>query len=214
MFMGTLAGNPTGRPPRRKPAVDPRACSACGRWKPLSAYHCTGKTKLGHPIYKRKCRACRSEARRSERQADLSAARALDRERYHTKRKQDPNRKERTRNAARRARSSNPARFLEAGWRAQGIQGFSYPDYLLLLAQQNGGCRICRRVTLPLHVDHSHASGRVRGLLCGSCNRALGQFQEDPVRLTAALGYLQLHEVYDRIAKAGDQALALTGEQA
>jgi hypothetical protein len=54
-------------------------------------------------------------------------------------------------------------------------------------------CRICKtdfRRASDKHVDHDHASGAVRGVLCGNCNRAIGLFQNDPRRLRTAAAYL------------------------
>lgn len=60
-----------------------------------------------------------------------------------------------------------------------------------------GRCPICDRdLTLnsrDAHVDHDHATGKVRGLLCFGCNPGLGNFQEDPMFLRNAADYLDRH---------------------
>lgn len=80
----------------------------------------------------------------------------------------------------------------------------SLEAYKAMLAEQGGACAICRVPsptdvrTSRFHVDHDHACcpgskscGKcVRGLLCHACNTALGNFQDDPKRLLAAVAYL------------------------
>jgi hypothetical protein len=73
--------------------------------------------------------------------------------------------------------------------------GIKYADYEALGAAQGGLCAICRRPPTNtkygrLHVDHDHATGKVRGLLCHTCNAGLGQFQDNPDWLQAGAGYL------------------------
>jgi Recombination endonuclease VII len=53
--------------------------------------------------------------------------------------------------------------------------GVSDNEYARLLEAQGGGCAICgaKPKTRRLHVDHDHKTGKVRGLLCHRCNRAL-----------------------------------------
>lgn len=60
-------------------------------------------------------------------------------------------------------------------------------------ALQEGRCASCGRLPAEghrLHVDHEHATGRVRGLLCGGCNKALGFLGEDGERIVALGRYL------------------------
>lgn len=62
-----------------------------------------------------------------------------------------------------------------------------------MLLAQSGGCAICDAPAPDigsLHVDHDPATGKVRGLLCFSCNNALGDFRDDTRLLVAAIDYL------------------------
>ena len=65
---------------------------------------------------------------------------------------------------------------------------------LELHARQGGKCAICGTQYVlglkRLALDHCHETGRIRGLLCGSCNRGLGLFRDNPERLRKAIEYL------------------------
>ncbi len=65
-------------------------------------------------------------------------------------------------------------------------------DYDMLSARQGGACAICRRQPAEaLCVDHCHATGKVRGLLCRTCNSAIGFLRDDEALVAAALAYLR-----------------------
>jgi hypothetical protein len=55
----------------------------------------------------------------------------------------------------------------------------------------NGKCDICGVKSGSLHIDHCHQTNEIRGLLCGSCNLALGHFKSNPRLLRKAAKYLE-----------------------
>ncbi|MDX3595405.1 endonuclease VII domain-containing protein [Streptomyces sp. ID03-2B] len=59
-----------------------------------------------------------------------------------------------------------------------------------LIAAQQGVCCICL-IAPAEHVDHCHETGRVRGVLCFSCNAALGQFKDRPDAIRRAAAYVE-----------------------
>lgn len=70
--------------------------------------------------------------------------------------------------------------------------GVSVEQIEIWLARQGGRCAICRGNNggRRLYVDHCHATGKGRGLLCSTCNTGLGLFKDDPLVLQAAIEYL------------------------
>lgn len=70
--------------------------------------------------------------------------------------------------------------------------GMSEADYNAMLEKQEGKCAICGHYR-KLVVDHCHAYGVVRALLCSNCNSAIGLLSENPFTMMAAAHYVQHH---------------------
>lgn len=87
------------------------------------------------------------------------------------------------------------------GYRDRNLRrryGITYDQLVQLHTEQGGVCAICGDALTvepgeqryAAHVDHDHATGKVRGLLCNFCNRGLGYFLDDAARLRAAAVYI------------------------
>lgn len=77
--------------------------------------------------------------------------------------------------------------------------GITKEQYNTLLLTQDGKCAVCGNENIVngkhkmLCVDHNHETGKVRGLLCDNCNRALGQVHDQPDILLKLASYLKLY---------------------
>ncbi len=73
--------------------------------------------------------------------------------------------------------------------------GMTHKDFNLILNKQNKRCKICGSKKPfghgNFHVDHNHKTGKIRGLLCINCNRALGFFKDNTFILFSAIKYLK-----------------------
>jgi hypothetical protein len=91
------------------------------------------------------------------------------------------------------AKKSAEKRYIKSLFREYNL---TYDAYLKIKNQQNNICAICG---YPLsdgmnsHVDHDHASGSVRGILCRWCNIGLGNFKDSIQTLENAIEYLKSH---------------------
>ncbi len=65
-------------------------------------------------------------------------------------------------------------------------------EFEALWEKQRGACSICGMLFEDdnYRIDHDHETGRVRGLLCASCNTAMGLFKDAPAVLLNAVRYL------------------------
>ncbi len=78
-------------------------------------------------------------------------------------------------------------------WWLHRLYKMTRDEFYELVERQGGACAICGEEPTPpkrLTVDHDHATGRFRGLLCGGCNAGLGNLQDEPELLESALRYL------------------------
>jgi hypothetical protein len=145
-----------------------KACSKCGESWPLE--HFRVFQRQGRPCRHSHCRACQN-------------ARLREYRRRHPER-------EAARSKAYRQRNPDKVRARNIAKRG----GATLEDYDAMFAQQGGVCAICKQPPLDgkhLSVDHCHATGAIRGLLCGKCNSGLGMFADEPGRLIAAVNYLK-----------------------
>lgn len=89
--------------------------------------------------------------------------------------------------------------------RLKRVYGISYEQYEEIYNSQKGQCKICgvflklgivggstdKDKSLRAALDHCHKTGKLRGILCGYCNRGLGLFQDSPEKLRLAAKYLE-----------------------
>jgi len=73
--------------------------------------------------------------------------------------------------------------------------GVEWSDIEKLYKQQNNSCEICKKqinlMSKDTHIDHCHTTNKMRGILCGNCNRGLGQFKDNVSSLKTAILYLE-----------------------
>ena|ERR1700752_597537 len=98
--------------------------------------------------------------------------------------------------------SSEACKTMKRDYHLRMSFGLSLQEYITLAVKQGGCCAICRRQETkicrngklqPLSVDHDHATGKIRGLICDSCNVAIGRMDDDPRILRAAARYIEEH---------------------
>jgi hypothetical protein len=184
-----------------------KRCKKCGLEKPLSEFYRMPEMRDGH---RNDCKACHNAAKAERYRADPGPARAR----------------------ARQWRIDNPERYAatQADFRASGRKaiadrkshlkrnyGITIEQYDAMLAEQGGGCGICQRsprTDIALHVDHDHATGAIRGILCFRCNNALGDFDDDPMMLRRALFYVEQRAADELDDLARRRARALIGRRA
>ena len=162
-----------------KAGLGPRNCKVCGaEFQPYRSNHWVCS------------RACQSRTPESKAKAKARRETPEARERANAQR----------RLATTRDQDALRALNLKSALRKYGVT----PEWFAeRLDAQDGACLLCGHVPPPdavkaasrLHVDHDHATGAVRALLCGRCNQGIGFFAEDPELMRRAAAYIESYRV-------------------
>ena len=79
------------------------------------------------------------------------------------------------------------------------MYGITLEQFQEIIIKQNNKCAICNKkfntssLNSKPHVDHNHATGKIRDLLCGNCNNGLGLFYDNIIYINNASNYLIRH---------------------
>lgn len=159
-----------------------KTCSCCKQEKPVSEFH---KDKNSSDGYTYKCKECRNAANRKYYQD------------HPEKRKEKNDKKKEYRKlyyADEEHKFKYRVKYIEKKF------GINYEEYDRMMEEQEGVCAICgcpetKENAKYLAVDHDHNTGKIRGLLCNNCNRALGLLKDDVLVLQNAINYLNKNKL-------------------
>ena len=164
-----------------------RPCTVCGEIKPLEQFSKHPKGMAGRVGW---CKECGNTKAREWYNKNREE---------HCSRRREPKREyDQRRYAEMLARGEKPKRDPIKAKNSYLLRnyGITYEQYLQLLESQDHKCAICDteesdRKGGDLVVDHCHASGRVRGMLCQKCNLMLGNANDLISTLERAVIYLR-----------------------
>lgn len=126
--------------------------------------------------------------------------------RYQAKRRLDPEWQKKNREYMKEYRRKNAEKLAEWGKKYQQDNALRIrlrkkgldAVHIERIEAHNGLCDICGNPPDgkwgELAIDHCHNGGGFRGLLCSSCNMALGLFKDDPSILRKAAEYVEKHQ--------------------
>jgi hypothetical protein len=141
-------------------------CVKCGQTKSTDKFYADKSKSTGFSSY---CKSCKNEYRKEKYAANKTLDKQYYKE-YHQK---------------------NPDKSKMYGLKIYGLSLTQFND---MRENQNFSCKICKthesNLKRKLFVDHCHATGKVRGLLCQSCNTMIGNAKDSVLVLQAGINYL------------------------
>jgi hypothetical protein len=181
-----------------RPVLSLGMCSACYQRDYARRY----KEKHGRPVKKRysefspEQRAKALEYSKDWQKRNRKKMREYDNARSKTDRRKGWKKKYTASEEYKERRRKNNSRWWKSHLRGYGMTQESLD---LLWSKQDGKCAICGadladcKSRRQAHIDHDHSTGKVRGILCGNCNRGLGSFNDSSDKLRSAIAYLSRH---------------------
>lgn len=175
-----------------------KTCSRCKKTKSINEFYVSSRRKDGLDYW---CKTCRKKYQLTERGKEshkkaLKKYRQSKKGKIMAKRAGKKYREPEERKIAHKEYNREWYRRKGRDYSLRFNYGITLKQYEEMLKQQNEVCAVCSEVNLNgklLCVDHNHKTGKVRGLLCDSCNHVLGMGKENVDRLAKAILYLKKH---------------------
>lgn len=151
---------------------DTKTCSKCGETKPLDLFLKSSKTER----YLSCCKDCNRKMSREYYQKRMISDPEGTKEMWKQHRERQKLR------GYKRPRNKEYNREYMRKYKKKEKYGLTQKEYIVLLELQNGVCALCGKPETvknnqgelrALAIDHDHATGKVRGLLCMRCNTNL-----------------------------------------
>lgn len=174
-----------------------KTCKKCSIDRPASEFWASSKSPDGLQYWCKECHRSHQRQWNEKNQDKIreyrKKHRVIRRERYAT----DEDYRERILLQVKRFRESLPQeerRRRDRSGMLRAKYGLESDQVEEMWNEQGRKCSICKREAAVPDVDHDHVTGRIRGLLCGKCNRALGHFGDNIDGLMSAVRYLERAE--------------------
>jgi hypothetical protein len=184
------------------PFMETKTCCRCHHEKLLNEF--PSQLKRGKRIITGACLDCVKVQRRESYLRHHESRKARNRA-AHAANRQERNARSSTYHTEHREEATlyyqnNRTKILEADWRRRikRLYGVTVEDYQRMLALQEGKCALCKTEqpwtrSGRFAIDHDHATGRVRALLCHNCNKGIGNLKDDPELLRNAANYIETY---------------------
>ena len=165
-----------------------KECCNCKRVLDVNNYHKSSKSRDG---FSSRCRSCESDRKKvaKEKDPELALRKREQHKVWYRKNKEYKDLQNKT------WREENKSKFRSSNLKRRF--GITHEQFEDILKTQDNKCAICGVdqdvCGKYLCIDHDHETGKIRGLLCDLCNRALGQFQDNLEVLKKAVEYKEKH---------------------
>jgi hypothetical protein len=164
------------------------------KWREEHAEHLRTKKRETYQKNKEKILAQNRAWRKRNREGLVAYERARSPEKRNYTKEWRARNPEKARQSVRNYAANNREKVakLVRNWALRTKYNLTPEQHAAMIAKQKGLCFICKQAPEKgLVVDHDHDGGKVRALLCHSCNRALGLLGDDPDRVAVAGRYLR-----------------------
>ena len=164
-----------------------KQCSKCKKKLDISFFWKKGRSKDGLDTY---CIKCRKAIQKKWLEKNKEKSKH-GRRRYYLKNKDNLYRKKKERERVNPEKTKQQRKRYTWRSKLKRLYGISEEIHNEMVLNQLGRCAICGTSSKGLVVDHNHRTGKVRGLICSTCNIHLGYYEKDKTFHEKATKYLK-----------------------